>query len=338
MGVKRYIGFSLFYTVLLGLFVYSFEGSIYTVTILDIPITLPVAVWITLPVLVLALATIAHLLFYGTKNMITLRRIKKDSQTFTHRAKEALLGKDVQTNYKSEFFKLPGAILPLLNSDPAKAKKQRIHNDDIQDIMELKEGLDKGEVVDLSPYELAHDNPYMLQNYRNRLHSDPQFAVSVLNKCDDPVTCRLAFENFLNFGSFADIKRHEKSPSKETLKRLISRIGAKKDAIKLSMDEIIEYMHEVDEVDPYASDELVAIMKQLRTKLAPDQLVSFARKIANEFPHRGGEAYLYAMFDLQKVDDAREFLLNANEDEYSKFRYLLFLKDQGRNFDTELFV
>ena len=338
MGVKRYIGFSLFYTILLGLFVYSFEGSKYTVNVLDIPITLPVAVWITIPVLLLALATIAHLLFYGTKNMITLRRIKKDSQTFTQRAKEAMLGKDVQTNYKSEYFKLPGAILPLLNSDPVKAKKQRIHNDDIQDIMELKEELEKGEVVDLSPYDLSHDNPYMLQNYRNRLRKDPQFAISVLSKCDDPVTCQLAFDNFLNFGSFEEIKRYEKQPSKETLKRLIERIGAKKDAIKLSTDEILGYMHEVDEVDPYVSDELVEIMKRLRTKLSPDQLVSFATKIANEFPHRGGEAYLYTMFDLQKVDDAREFLLNANEDEYPKFRYLLFLKDQGRNFDTELFI
>ncbi len=338
MGIKKYIGLSIIYTILLGLFVYSFEGGKYTLHILDVPITLPIAVWIVIPVFLLILATIAHLLFYGTKNMIALRRIKKDSQKFTQTAKEALLGKEVDSEYKSEVFKLPGAILPLLNADPKKARKYRIHNDDIQDILDIKEHLENGEVVDLSPYNLKPNNPYMLQNYRNRLKNDPAFAMSVLSKCDDELTCKLAFENFLGFGSFEEIKKFQKKPSKKILYALIDRIGAKEHPLNLLNNEIIEYMKDVDEVEPFDSNELVDIMKKLRVKLTPDRVIMMANSIANEFPHRGGEAYLYTMFDLQKIDDAREFLDNASEDEYPKFRYLLFLKDQGRNFDIDLFV
>jgi len=338
MGLKKYIGFSLLYIVLLGLFVYSFEGGKYTVNILDIPITLPIAIWIVLPVFILALMTIFHLMFYGTKNMLTLRKIKKDSQKFTQRAKEALLGKEVDTDYKSEVFKLPGAILPLLNSDPNKAKKHRVHNDDIQDIIDIKEQLKRGEVVDLSEYNLKKNNPYMLQNYRNRLKKDPDFAISILTKCDDELTCDLAFENFLGFGSFEDIKRFQKKPSKKVLYALIDRLDSKEHPINISNDELISYMKDIDKVEPFDSNELIDIMKRLRSKLTPDRVVILSSMIANDFPHRGGEAYLYTMFDLQKIDDAREFLENASDDEYPKFRYLLFLKDQGKNFDIDLFV
>jgi len=338
MGIKKYIGFSLLFIVLLGLFIYSFEGGKYTLNVLDIPITLPIAVWIVIPVIMLALATIFHLAFYGTKNAITLRRIKKDSERFSMQAKQAMLGKEVETNYKSEVFKLPGAILPLLNSDPNKAKKHRVHNDEIQDIIDLKEQIERGEVVDLSPYNLSPSNPYMLKNYRNKLNEDPDFARSVLSKCDDEVTCALAFEKFLSFGSYDDIIKFEKEPSKKTLFKLLDRIRAKENPLDLTNNQVVDYMQKVDKVDPWLSDELVKVMKILRKKLSPDRLVLLANKFSHEFPYRGGEAYLYVMFDLQKIEDAREFLSNAGEDEYPKFKYLLFLKDQGRNFDTELFV
>ncbi|RUM67177.1 MAG: hypothetical protein DSZ06_01855 [Sulfurospirillum sp.] len=338
MGIKKYIGFSLLFIILTGLFVYSFEGSKYTLNILDIPITLPVAVWIVIPLFLLAIATILHLMFYGTKNAIALRRIKKDSQKFAQEAKEAMLGKDVDANYKSEVFKLPGAILPLLNSDPNKAKKHRIHNDEIQDIIDLKEQIDRGEVVDLSPYNLSPSNPYMLKNYRNRLDKDPEFAKNVLGKCDDEETCKLAFEKFVTFGSYDDIVKFEKTPSKKTLFTMLERIGTNNNPLELTNSQIIDYMKKVDDIDPWVSDEIIKVMKIVKTKLSPDQLVLLANKLAHDFPYRGGEAYLYTMFDLQKISDAREFLDNAAEDEYPKFRYLLFLKDQGRNFDTELFV
>jgi hypothetical protein len=338
MGLKKYVGFSILFTVLLGLFVYSFEGGRYTIDVLDVPITLPIALWIVLPVILLALATVAHLMFYGTKNMVTLRRIKKDSQKFTQTAKEALLGKELNSDYKSEVFKLPGAILPLLNADPKKAKRYRIHNDEIQDILDIKEQLENGEVVDLSAYNLNDSNPYMLQNAVNKLENDPDYALTILNRCDDEYVCNKAFDKFVTFGSFGDIRRYEKISSKKTLEQIISRIGASENSLELSNNEIVDYMKEVDKEDAYISEEIVAIMKKLRSKLTPDRLILLADKIAHEFPHRGAEAYLYTMFELQRVDEAREFLDNANEDEYPKFRYLLFLKEQGRNFDTELFV
>ncbi len=334
MGLKKYIGFGLFFIILLGVYVYSFEGGKYTLTVAEVPIALPIAVWIILPVILLFLATIAHLMYYGTKNALKFRRVKKDGEKFTLAAKEALLGKEIQAEYKSEFFKLPGAILPLLNSDPYKAKKYRIYNDDVQDILETKERLENGEIVDLTKYSLKPANPNVLKNALNQMAEDRTHAATILKRCDNKDTCKKAFSVFATYAPLSELKKYEIEPSREVFDIMIERVGGTKDPLALSDDEIIAYIKELD----YDADDFTTLMKKLRAKMVPDRLVTLAEKLANEFPNAAGEGYLYVLFELQMVDDAREFLANAPEDEYLKFNYILFLKDQGRNFDTELFV
>ncbi len=334
MGLKKYIGFGLFFIILLGLYVYSFEGGKYTLNVVDVPISLPIAVWIILPVILLFLATIAHLMFYGTANAIKFRRVKKDGEKFTQAAKEALLGKEIKADYKSEFFKLPGAILPLLNSDPYKAKKYRIYNDDVQDILETKERLDNGEVVDLAKYALKPSNPNMLRNALNQMAEDKTYAATILKRCDDKATCKQAFLTFASYAPMSELIKYEVEPSREVFDIMIDRIGATEEPLDFSDGEMIAYVKELD----YSSDDFITLMKKLRAKVVPDRLLNLAEKMAHEFPNVAGEGYLYVLFELQMIDDAREFLVNASEDEYQKFRYILFLKDQGRNFDTELFI
>ena len=334
MGVKKYIGFGLFFIILLGVFVYSFEGGKYTLTLVGVPISLPIAIWIVLPVVLLFLATVLHLIFYGTKNMIALRRVKKDGEKFTAAAKQALLGKEIATDYKSDIFKLPGAILPLLNSDPYKAKKYRIYNDDVQDILETKERLENGEVVDLSKYNLKDANPNVVKNALNRLAEDETYASTILKKCDDKELCQQAYVKFAQYASLSDLQRYEIEPSRKVFDIMINRIGAKENPLELSDKEIITLVRELN----FDSAEIVALLKTLRSKMTPDRLVHLAEKLSHEFPEKAGEGYLYVVFELQMIDDAREFLVNAPEESYQKFRYLLFLKEQGRNFDTELFV
>ncbi len=334
MGLKKYIGFSLFFIVLLGVYVYSFEGGKYTLHVVDVPITLPIAIWIVLPVILLFLATIAHLLFYGTKNALTLRRVRKDGETFTQAAKEALLGKEIKSEYKSEIFKLPGAILPLLNSDPIKAKRYRIYNDDVQDILESKEQLQNGEVVDLSKYALKPNNPNVLQNAINQMEADRTYAATILKRCDDKEVCKQAYRKFATYASMDELEKYKGEPSREVFDIMIDRIGANEDALDMSDDTIIEMVKELD----FGSQDFIVLLKKLRQKMLPDRLVRLAEKMSHVFPDEAGEGYLYVLFELQMIDDAREFLANASEEMYQKYRYLLFLKDQGRNFDTELFV
>ena len=334
MGIKKYVGAGLFFVIILGVFVYSFEGGRYTLHLFDVPITLPIALWVILPTLLLFLMTLIHLIFYGTKNMMTLRRVKKDGAKFTEAARQALLGKEIKAEYKSEIFKLPGAILPLLNADPYKAKKHRVYDDDVQDILEAKERLDNGEVVDLSAYSLKSHNPYVLQNASNQMKEDKTYATTILQRCDDKELCKKAYAQYATYASLSELKKYEIEPTREIFDVMLARVGAKENPLDLSDDEIIHYAKELD----FKKDDFTDLMKKLRVKMGPDRLVYLAEKLAHEFPNEAGDAYLYILFELQMMDDAREFLVNAPEESYQKFRYLLFLKEEGQNFDTDLFV
>ncbi len=334
MGMKQYIGFGLIFIIAVGVYVFSFIEGRYSLSIAAINISLPIALWVILPTLLLFLATIAHLMFYGTKNFVKLRSVKKDGERFTEAAKGALLGKDVATEYKTDIFKLPGEILPFLNIDRAKAEKPRAYHDDIQDIIDAKRKIAAGEVVDLSKFKLNADNALVLDNARNRLKEDRTYATEILKKCDDKVLCETAFKEFALYASKSDIEKYQKEPSREILNIMIDRINAEKDPIDLDDEEIIEYVRDLE----FTKDDFIDLSKRMKSRVNPDRMILFVEKLAHSYPLRANEAYLYIMFELQMMDKARELLIHSNEDEYLIYKYMLFLKDHGQNFDTDLFI
>jgi len=68
MGIKRYFLVSLIYMLAIGLFVYSFNGESYTLEQFGLSLSLPIAFWIVVPVLLLVIASIGHLVFYNFKD------------------------------------------------------------------------------------------------------------------------------------------------------------------------------------------------------------------------------------------------------------------------------
>ncbi len=334
MGMKQYIGFGLIFIVAVGVYVFSFIDGRYVLSISGINISLPIALWVILPALLLFLATIAHLMFYGTKNFVKLRSVRKDGEKFTEAAKGALLGKDITTEYKSDIFKLPGEILPFLNIDRSKAEKHRAYHDDIQDIIDAKRKIAAGEVVDLSKFRLESDNSLVLQNAKNRLKEDRTYATEILKRCDDKVLCEQAFKEFALYASKSDMEKYQKEPTREILNIMIDRINAEKNPLDLDDEEIIEYVRDLE----FTKDDFIDLVKRMKSRVNPDRMILFVEKLAHTYPLRANEAYLYIMFELQMMDKAREILIHSNEDEYLIYKYMLFLKDNGQNFDTDLFV
>jgi len=333
MGFKKYLVFGLILIIAVGLYVYSFINGYYTLTVAGISVSLPIAVWVVLPALVLYIFTVIHLMFYGTLGFFRLRKIKNDSKKFLENEKRALLGKKIEDNdYKSEVFKLPGAVLPLLNIDPKRYLGYRIHDDEIADILEAKQRVYDGEVVDLSKYNLLPDNALMIKNYENMLNQDKSYAATILRKCTDKELCKKAALAMAEYSPVSELKKFDVKITREILDRLIDRIGSEN--FDLSYKDILEYAKELN----FDQKDLVELSKKLKDKLAPDERVKFADELIAAFPDIGGEAYLYTMFDLQLIDKARDYLDNSAKNEYTKFKHLLFLKDNGKNFDIDLFV
>ena len=220
-----------------------------------------------------------------------------------------------------------------MNIDPKRSAHHRVYDDGIQDILEAKQRIRDGEVVDLSKFNLMPDNALVLQNAENALKQDPTYSKTILQKCDDKALCQKAHLALAQYASLDEIKKYQVEPTKELFYTLIDRIDAKKNPIEMSDEDIIEFVEALD----FKKEDFVELAKRLKQKLNPDRLILLFEKLAHKFPHEAGEGYLYLLFELQMVDTAREFLENSSEEEYPVFKYLLFLKDSGKNFDTDLF-
>lgn len=334
MGLKQFIVFGFILLIAMGIGIYTFSGEMYALPLAGITIKLPMAVWMIIPALILYVLTIIHMMYYGTVSYTRMRRIKKDSERFLENAKFALLGKIVGTEYKSDLFKLPGAVLPLLNIDPKRYADHRVYDDGIQDILSVKRKVSEGEVVDLSQFSLRDDNALVLKNAENRLSNDPTYATTILRKCDDKTLCQKALLSLSSYASMDEIKRYDVEPTREFFDALVERINAKENTIEMSDDQLIAYIQKLD----FNEKDFIDLAKKLKGKMNPDRLMMLFEKLAHEFPHEAGEGYLYVLFELQMMDNAREFLESSSEDEYAKFKYMLFLRDHGKNFDTELFI
>ena len=317
MGVKKYIVFGALVLIAMGVAVYTYTGEYYAMSIAGVTVRLPVAVWVMLPAFFLYLLTVLHLMFYGTLQYAKLRTIKKDSEKFVENAKRALLGKQViGEGYKSEVFKLPGAILPLLNIDPKRSMHHRVYDDGIQDILEAKQRIKEGEVIDLSKFNLLPDNALVLQNAENALKKDKKYAETILRKCDDKRLCQKAHLALAEYASLDEIKKYEVEPTKELFYKLVDRINAKENPIDLSEEDMIDYIRKLD----FTKEDFITLAKKLKGKIVPDRLMLLFERLAHEFPHEAGDGYLYLLFEHQMVDTAREFLENSSEEEYPVFK------------------
>jgi len=334
MGLRKFAVFGLILLIGMGIVIYSFIGETYSFPLAGVTVKLPIAVWVILPAFILYIFTILHMMFYGTVGFAKMRKIRKDSDKFLENCKNALLGRVVDGEYKTDIFKLPGAILPLLNIDPKRYADHRVYDDGIQDILDVKRKVYEGEVVDLSPFSLRDDNALVLKNQENRLANDKSYADTILKKCTYKPLCQKAHLALASYASMDEINKYDVEPTRELFDTLIERINAKENGIDISDDTMVSYIKKLD----FNSDDFIELAKKLKNKINPDRLMHLFERLAHEFHHEAGDAYLYILFELQMVDHARDFLDNSSEEEYPKFKYMLFLKDSGKNFDTELFI
>ncbi len=334
MGLKRYIGFGLILIIAISAYVYMMiTPNEYELNLFGVHISLPIAIWVAIPLFILYLATILHLMFYGTLGFFKLKKIKDDAVKFLENEKRALLGKKIIDNdYRSEIFKIPGKILPLLNIDPKRYSGYRVIDDDVADIMETKQRVYNGEVVDLSKYNLLPDNALVIKNHENMLNQDKKYASTILKNCPDKTLCQKAAKVMAEYASLNELEKLDIQMDREIFDILVNRIG--KADFTIPNKKLIEFAKELN----FNKEDLVKLVKKLRDKLTPDERVKLAEDILSSFPDMGGEAYLYTMFDLQLIDKAREYLENSSKNEYTKFKHLLFLKDNGKTFDINIFV
>ncbi|HIP44254.1 MAG TPA: fatty-acid--CoA ligase [Sulfurospirillum arcachonense] len=337
MGIKRYILLTVVYMLAIGLYVYSFNGDVYTLSVYKFSLELPIAFWIVLPTILLFIASTTHMMYYSLKVFWKDRALKRDFENFKIALSEKVLGEDSTLKYKSEWFKFIGKSLKILKYK--EIEDFNTEDERIEANRQVLKDLNDGKIVELKKYRLSSENILLEQNEMNRLQEDTKYSSTILKECKDTSSelYQKAYFEYIKYASYSDIKKLDFIPTKDMFRVLMERYLEEEGtvAIKLDLDEIQELLMQFKA----NREDYLELAYEIKTKLEPDALIALFEKLYNSPEHSAAaDAYLYVLNELQMIDKVRDILENSDEEEFEKWKTILFLRDHGKNVNSGLFL
>lgn len=329
MGLKKYILGSLILIIALFAFVFTQHSGDYRLELFDYVLVLPTALWIVAPVLILFVLSVLHILFYGLKNYFALKAVSKDSETFLKLVQKKLLNENIKTNFQNKQFKEISATLEqleidVINSDFSSKDKG------ISKVADQIFSIRSGKYISAKELKLDPTNPLMIQNIKNRIDSDDNYAVDALKKSSNhpKEIVEFAFYKVLKNKSMTTMKKHidEIEFSSKMLLALLQKDSEQSDQVSMTNDVILSLIKRT----PLTNEELIKIAKYYKTSMNPEQLLKLFEDISTE-NEESTAAYLYVLSEFEMVDNMRDILANSQQHEFIAFKALLDLKDAGKH-------
>lgn len=330
MKTRKFLVYCIIYIAVIAGLTYSLNSSDFTFELLGQAITLPVAVWVALPVALLALLAILHIAYHGYAFYRYKKWIKKDSQLYKDLAKETLLGFDSNKEFKTDAYKIASQVTRSI-SPWNEFKEMGVDDAELNNIMQTIKSIKNNEIVDLKKFRLAKDSKINILNELNKIEQLPTYYLDLLKNHDlNDTLKKAAVAKLIKTANFSDIKRVNLDLTSEEIMTIIARFV--NDEIDLSSDEIFDLLNNVKVTK--AQYDKAAIM--LRNKLKPDAFIGIFEKLKGIHAD-ADEAYVYALFELQMLDKVREAIENSDPDEFKEIKVLLFLRDNGKMVPSSLF-
>ena len=335
MRLKRYIFFSFLLMLIVGGFVYSQIDSRYTFDFLGVPISLPVAVWIVIPMFLMFLASFFHMAYYSFRNFMVLKKYKKDYEVLATSFANALIREPKSNTYKTQEAKNLGHVSDRCEMVPRDFKIET-KDERIKRVLEYVKDIQNGIYVEIEGYKLSAQNPLLVQNIKNRLKEEPTYSGVVLKKCDEypKDLCKECLKVYMEFSDISKIKDYVKIFDKEILFYLID-LARGKEHLKLSYEDILYIIQEMKE--KLDARDYIELAKRIKSLLSPDERLKLFELLKTRDEKAEG-GYLYTLFDLEMIERAKEFFETTQEGEWQRFKAYLELKECGRNYPLELFV
>lgn len=338
MYIKRYTIASFLFIAVVGWYVYAYvnQGSI-SIDLFGVPLpSLSVAVWVILPLVVLYLASVAHMSFHSLMNSFRLRKYEKDYEKIIDSIVDAYLGKDDRHNsYKTQKYQLLGSIVDNTALLPNENLSSAIDDEKIKDVLKLIEDVKSGEVVDLKPYSLSPSNHLVIQNERNRYKKGDINAEDILSHADkyDDSLCKEAYMEMSKTFSLVSLEKYKAYLTKDALFEILSRVNAEENTLEIPNDTLISLLSNLE----LCEADYIKASATLSTCMIPEQRIKLFETLSSE-KEEAMSAYLYTLFDLEMLAPADEILENSQPEEFMKFKSYRALKECNKNFNINLFV
>ncbi|KIM05437.1 MAG: hypothetical protein KN64_02850 [Sulfurovum sp. AS07-7] len=331
MRLGLYIVASLVFMGILGAFVYSINAGSFSYEVFGIPLNLPIAVWMIIPVAVFMLLSVFHLSFYGMKNFFRNKKWIKDSQALNDSLYWSVLGEPKATSFNTELKDsaslLSNAKIEITNGVDGLSPK-------LTEALNLKLDIESGKYVDLKANKLAKvlskDNPLVVKNNINKIETDALFAEEVMknrSNYSDAIFAK-ALSSFASKTDFVKAKKYIKSFDRASFLTLLNRVSAE-DSLAINKDNLNEFVSQLKS-DLKCSD-FMAIVNIAKSQFTPDDNLKLFKAYASE-NEKAETAYLYLLLEYEMISKAQEFLDEQGSDEFVRFRAFLELKKKNAQY------
>ncbi len=332
MGLKNYIIASILLIILVFGFAHSLELGEYTFSMLDYSLTLPVAVWIVLPVALLAFVTYLHIIFYGLAKYFRLKAIDSDIDTTFSLIESKLLGKEQKGAFRTKKFKELSSVLNQFDISPTKDIFSS-SNEELNKVVSSIQNINSGKYVSEKSIKPQENSTLAKQNLINKINEQVDFALDIVKKAEnyDSNIVKTAFLKVLSEKSMTTIKKVYKNINfdKELACKFFEK-DRENSEFGLENSEIIDIVKNIK----LTKNDFVEMAKNYKKSLNPDKIIDLFEKLSNQ-NEEATTAYLYVLSEFEMIDKLREVLAGTNENEYVVFKALIDLKDAGKHYNLE---
>lgn len=327
MKIKLFLLASFIYIALIFAFAWHLELGSYTLNISTYTFELPIMIWLVIPLFIYMILAVLHIAFYGFLRYLKFKHFFKDAAKFETYTQELLLEKDLKTTFQTKEFRAVAQLFKTI-----KTHEKIPHSNKINEILDLIDGLNKNEFFNLSKFKLENNNALYLQNEKNHLKNDSNYAYSKLknlNEIKDEFE-EIAFNTLIEKASYEQIKNVKIPKKPSEILTLIKRF--KEGNLELSVAEYeVLLSHNILSEKDYLN------AAKLSTKLLnPDAILGIFNKIKNE-KSEALRAYLYLLAEFGLLDELREQIHNDDK-KFNDFKAFLTLREKNIKIDLNQLI
>jgi len=330
MRLGAYIFLGLIFIGIVGGGVYLLYPGSHSITLMGITLHLPIAAWVTLPLLLLFLLTVLHMAYHGTRGYFRSRRWVRDAEELQDALYWSLLKEPKEHHYSMPTMKEGAPLLGVSHLEVV----GNIHglSDKLMKTIEWVKKIESGEYVDLRSKKverfLSRENPLLIRNHLNRIDHEREFAETVLQSREvyAKEVLEKALQRMVEREEISRISKYISFMNKNHLYTLLDRVD-RKEEVGLTPKTAKIFTERLELECP----DYIRLMKTTLRRFTPDENLKLFGELAQE-REKAQNAYLYLLFEYEMIDQIQKFLEEHDEMEFKPFRALLILKQEKHNF------
>ncbi len=333
MKIGLYILAAILFVVATAAGVYMLTPQSYKLSIdtlgLDLP-SLPIAVWIAIPVALFAIFSILHMMFYGTKVYLKNKKWQSDAKKVEDTIYWSLIKEPTEINFANNELK---RNISLLFNSTLNVKDYNLLDltPKIKETLKVIKEIEDGKFVNLNSVKfakhLSENNEIKIKNFKNRLNEDKDFAIEVIDFKDKypKEIISLAYDKLVENKDFFTLKKYAKELGKERFFKLLNRVN-KKNNLGFSSEILKGFIENYD----FDCKDYLKLAQKLLEELNPEDNLKLFKELIQK-DEDAIPAYLYILFRYELLDKVKDILDEHENHEYKAFRALLALKRNKHN-------